>query len=236
MYIDRVVKFEGNEFTAFGRALHSLCEHLVVDTIAEEDYNEFFDMEFLKELQVLKGKVELRNNLVTDMRSQAKVIAPQIMPALGEYFEDYEVFSVEERLYEDIPDFDLKPYKFKGFIDLVLKIGDKYHIIDWKTCGWGWDAQKKSDKMITYQLTLYKKFFCIKHKVDPKLVETHFALLKRTSKIDNVELFRVTSGPKKTANATELLNIALTHISKQNHVKDRRACDRCDFRKSSFCP
>ena len=29
----------------------------------------------------------------------------------------------------------------------------KYHI-DWKTCSWGWDSRKKSDKMIT-TLTLY---------------------------------------------------------------------------------
>ena len=32
---------------------------------------------------------------------------------------------------------------FKGFIDLVVKTPDgKYHIIDWKTCSWGWDAQR----------------------------------------------------------------------------------------------
>ena len=90
--------------------------------------------------------------------------------------------------------------------------------------------------MITYQLTLYKKFFCQKHGIDPSLVETHFALLKRTAKRDNVELFRVTSGSKKTDNATKLLMSALTHITKQNHVKDRRACNKCDFRKTSHCP
>ena len=59
----------------------------------------------------------------------------------------------------------------------------------------GWDAEKRSDKLVTYQLTLYKKYFCAKHKVDPKLVETHFALLKRTAKKDNVEIYN--SGPRK---------------------------------------
>ena len=50
-------------------------------------------------------------------------------------------------------------------------------IIDWKSCSWGWDREKRNSKLITYQLTLYKKFFCQKHNIDPKIVETHFALL-----------------------------------------------------------
>ena len=96
-------------------------------------------------------------------------------------------------------------------------------------------TKKKSDKFITYQLTLYKKFFCQKHNIDPKLVETHFALLKRTAKKDNVEIFRVTSGPRKVNNATKLLKNALIHISRGNHVKDRRSCSRCEFRKTIHC-
>ncbi len=142
---------------------------------------------------------------------------------------------MEEKLYEDIKEIDLD-YKLKGFIDLVLKTEDgKYHVIDWKTCSWGWDAKKKNSRMITYQLTLYKKFFCQKHKIDPKMVETHFALLKRVAKKDNVEIFRVTSGPKKMANATELLVRELKHISKKNHVRDRRSCQGCEFYKTENC-
>ena len=79
--------------------------------------------------------------------------------------------------------FSLDKLVFKGYIDLVIKTTDgKYHVIDWKTCSWGWDREKKNSKLITYQLTLYKKFFCQKHNIDPSLVETHFALLKRTAK------------------------------------------------------
>ena len=35
IYIDRVNKFVGNEYTAFGRALHLLCEHAREDKIQE---------------------------------------------------------------------------------------------------------------------------------------------------------------------------------------------------------
>ena len=230
-YQDRVKKFIGNEFTAFGRALHFLCENLVYDKV--DDPEDFFNLAFEKELADI-GKEE--NDLITQMREQAKQIHPLIMPELTKIFGEFEVFSVEEKLYQDIKDSDTG-YKFKGFIDLVIKTSDgKYHVIDWKTCSWGWDAKKKADKYITYQLTLYKKFWCEKYEVDPKLVETHFALLKRTAKKDNVEIFRVTSGPRKVENATKLLTTALIHISKGNHVKDRRSCTGCEFRKTEHCP
>ena len=230
IYQDRVKAFVGNAFTAFGKALHFLCENLVYDKV--EDPEDFFNLSFEKELNAV-GIEE--DKLVKEMREQAQQIVPQIMPQLIEKFGEFEVFSVEEQLLETIGDSDTG-YNFKGFIDLVIKTNDgKFHIIDWKTCSWGWDVEKKSDKYITYQLTLYKKYFCQKHKIDPKKVETHFALLKRTAKKDNVEIFRVTSGPRKVSNATDLLTTALTHISKQNHVKDRRSCQGCEFYKTEHC-
>ena len=99
--------------------------------------------------------------------------------------------SVEEMLFEDIRTQDYNTdYKFKGFIDLVLKTEDgKYHIIDWKTCSWGWDMKKKTDKIISYQLTLYKNFYALKYNIDVNNIETHFALLKRTAKKDKAEIF-----------------------------------------------
>ena len=85
---------------------------------------------------------------------------------------------------EPINSFDDAQFDFKGFIDLVIKTPDgKIHVIDWKTCSWGWNAQKRADPMTTYQLTYYKHFYAQKFGVDPKDIETHFALLKRTSTI-----------------------------------------------------
>ena len=229
-YQDRVKKFVGNRFTAFGKALHFLCENLVHDKV--EDPEDFFNLSFEKELDTI-GQEE--DNSIKEMRDQAQNVTPQIIPELIKTFGEYEVFSVEEKLYENIVDSNTG-YNFKGFIDLVIKTSDgKYHIIDWKTCSWGWDAKKRSDKYTTYQLTLYKKFWCQKHKVDPKKVETHFGLLKRTAKKDNVEIFRVTSGPRKVDNATTLLTNALTHITKENHVRDRRSCQGCEFYKTEHC-
>ena len=101
------------------------------------------------------------------MLGQGKEIIPEIQAALDDYFEEYEVLAVEMPLMEDIE--GQGEHKFKGYIDAVVATPDgKVHIFDWKTCSWGWDAKKRSDKMITYQLTLYKNFFCQKMNVDPK--------------------------------------------------------------------
>ena len=191
------------------RALHAVCENIVLTEHQEVSGEDYFDASFRQELKALQPE-ELDKKLVVSMQQQAHVIIPQIEPYLKAHFGSYEVFSVEERLYEDVHFVKPIERKFKGFIDLVIKTDDgKYHVIDWKTCSWGWDAKKRSDKLITYQLTLYKKFFAEKHDIDPSEIETHFALLKRTAKKDNVEIFRVTSGPKKTDNAAKLLSDAV---------------------------
>ena len=217
-YIDKIDGFVGNEFTAFGRA-----------------YN-FFINKFEKEIEdLLLKQVELKQDLVDQMVTQGENILPSILPGIKEYFEDFEVVSTEEQLMVSMEEFE--GYKFKGFIDLVIKTpDDKYHIIDWKTCGWGWDSRKRSDPMVTYQLTLYKYYFAKKHNIDPKNIETHFALLKRTAKKNNVEMFRVTSGPKKTENALNLLLKAVYNISKKRFIKNRLACAKCEFYKTEHCP
>jgi hypothetical protein len=90
--------------------------------------------------------------------------------------------------------------------------------------------------MTTYQLTLYKHFYAQKMNVDPKQIETHFALLKRTAKKNRVELFRVTSGHKKTENALKMLNMALYNIQNKRYIKNRLSCNYCMFRHTKHCP
>tara|TARA_Y100000034_G_C6908787_1_gene422607 strand:- start:8200 stop:8742 length:543 start_codon:yes stop_codon:yes gene_type:complete len=178
------------------------------------------------------------SGLVTDMAGQGKRLIPYIEDALSDYFEEFEVLAVEMPLMESIE--AEEEYTFKGYIDAVVATPDgKVHIFDWKTCSWGWDSRKKSDKIVTYQLTLYKHFFCQKMNIDPKNVETHFALLKRTAKKNHVEFFRVTSGPQKTQNALKLLSTALYNIKNKRYIKNRLSCTGgygCKFYKTEHCP
>jgi len=231
-YIDKLKGFRGNEYTAFGTAIHDVCEKKLLQEQMEAP--EYFMERFEENLAVLDSDIEFRED-IENMAAQALGILPEIEPAVAAYFPDgFEVFSTEEQLMVPIGDED---YNFKGYIDAVIKTPDgKYHIIDWKSCSWGWDARKRADPMVTYQLTFYKIFFAQKHGIDLKDIETHFALLKRTAKKSRVEIFRVTSGNKKMENAKSLLNKALFNIKKKNYIKDRRSCGKCEFRKTPQCP
>jgi ATP-dependent exoDNAse (exonuclease V) beta subunit len=196
-----------------------------------------FEKSFTKELATLKkqGKV-LNEKLVSDMRSQAKPICDQVIAEIKNYFGDFKVVSVEEELLEPITEFDSKGRSFKGFIDLIIQTPDgKYHVIDWKTCSWGWNSKKKSDPMTNYQITYYKNYFSKKHNIDPNNIETYFVLLKRTAKKHNIEVVRITSGHKKTQNSLKLLENAVINIEKGNCIKNRLSCKYCKFYKTEHC-
>ena len=230
--IDGIDGFTGNQYTAFGSAIHSVCEKKLLNEELTEDY---FVKELKKNISELEEPVD--NKIVHDMMKQGNKIIPEIDDALNEYFDEFEVLAVELPLYEPIEN---EERKFKGYIDAVVATPDgKVHIFDWKTCSWGWNAKKRSEPMVTYQLTLYKHFFCQKMKIDPKNVETHFALLKRTAKNEPVEFFRVTSGPRKTENALKLLNTAIYNIKNERYIKNKLSCTSgygCKFYKTEHCP
>ena len=237
-YIDKVSTFEGNLFTAFGKAVHHVCEQVVQGKIPQNGAGHLFKQTFLDEVDSLPDHEELDQELFESMIPQGIELATHAIPALKEYFGKFELIGVEDRLYEDIEkrDLEIEDRKFKGFIDLIIKTEDgTYNIIDWKTCGWGWDIERRRDKMTTYQLTLYKHFFARKYDIDPKDIETYFALLKRTAKKDQVEIFRVTSGPKKTNNALNLLHRAVYNIDKKNFIKNRLSCRGCELYKTEYC-
>jgi len=228
--IDNIGGFAGNAYTAFGNAIHEVCEKKLL----KEEVNE--DDLFIERFEHFLGELdeEQDSKLVEEMREQGKAILPEIEDALTDYFGEYEVLGSEIPLDEKIE--DEEQFIFKGFIDGVIATPDgKVHIFDWKTCSWGWDAKRRSEPMTTYQLTLYKHFFARKMDIDPKNVETHFALLKRTSKKDKVEFFRVTSGPRKTQNALKLLKKALYNIKNKRYIKNRLSCRFCAFNKTEYC-
>ena len=228
--IDKIGGFEGNAYTAFGNAIHEVCEKKLLKEQVEED--SFFLERFEHFLSELSGEQD--EKLVSEMREQGKQILPEIEDALEEYFGEYEVLGSEIPLAERIKDED--KFIFRGFIDGVVATPDgKVHIFDWKTCSWGWDAKRRNSPMTTYQLTLYKHYFAKKMDIDPKNIETHFALLKRTSKKDRVEFFRVTSGPRKTENALKLLKKALYNIKNKRYIKNRLSCKFCEFNKTEHC-
>ena len=236
IYVDKLKHFQGNEYTAFGTAIHSVCEEIIHENNIKDPID-IFNSAFLKELDNLKKiGIPLRAEMINDMRRQAEPICKQVLPAVHEHFGNFKVISVEEKILEPITEFESFGTNFKGFIDLVIRTSDKkYHIIDWKTCSWGWSRDKKNDAITTYQLTYYKNYFSKKHNIPPKDIETCFVLLKRTAKKENVEVLKITSGPKKTENSLKVLQNAIINIDNKNYIKNRLNCKYCDFYKTENC-
>ena len=236
-YIDKLKGFQGNEYTAFGTTIHEVCEKVAKDELSGPAHAKLlFSKRFEKEIEALPEEHTLNEKLLGEMKTQGEELIPDIFPALKEYFGEYEVVAAEEKLYEPIKEYVESEYNFKGFIDLVVKTKDgKYHVLDWKTCSWGWDARKKNDKLIVYQLIFYKHYLALKYGIDPKDVEAHFALLKRTAKKNRVEIFKVTSGKKRTENALKMLKNALYYINRKFYIKNRLSCKYCSFYKTEHC-
>lgn len=238
-YIDKIDLFEDNEFLSFGKALHSVAEDQAKKKNIE-NWEEHFDKLFLKSLQELKKKnpkKELDNPLICEMRLQGKKLSSIIFPTLREQLGDFEVLSTEENLYEEIKGLNLlRPYNFKGFIDLVvhLKKENKILILDHKTTTAGWFGRDRTDKMKLYQLIFYKHFYAQKYGIDMEDIDIAFCLLKRKPKKDNVEIYRVTSGEKRTKNALELLEKSINSIIEGKHWKNKRSCERCPY-KGIYC-
>ena len=235
IYVDKLPGFQGNEFTAFGTAMHSVCENVIPGNSTSA--LEIFDKSFKNELQeIINLGIKVDEKLVEDMYHQAKPICENVLPAIQEHFGKFEVVAVEEEIIEPIKEFDSFGTNFKGFIDMVIKTSDqKYHIIDWKTCSWGWSRQKKTDPMTTYQLTYYKNYYSKKHNIDRNNLETYFVLLKRTAKTNNVEILKVSSGERKTTNALKVLQNAVINIENKNYIKNRLNCKYCKFYKTEHC-
>lgn len=97
---------------------------------------------------------------------------------LNKIFDEYEIVSVEEALYEKIHGI----YYFKGFIDLIAhhKVTGRYLIIDWKTSGEAWDVKKKlMDAIFMCQMRFYKFFWGRKHGVSMSDIDCKYIVLNR---------------------------------------------------------
>ena len=77
-YIDGVEGFTGNIFTAFGTAIHSVCENIAKGELEPIDYDEFFGLNFLAELKKLDEKPQ--SKMITEFRDQGKQISPEVFP------------------------------------------------------------------------------------------------------------------------------------------------------------
>ena len=105
-YLDKIRLFSGNEYTAFGKAIHEVYEHSANCFKNNEEVKDLhmrFKENFLSELLKLKEKgTELNKKLISDLKDQGQLLASLSMDSLKEYFGEFEIVKAEEDIFEDI--------------------------------------------------------------------------------------------------------------------------------------
>lgn len=191
----------------------------------------------------LKSFIREKKNLLKDMYVKGPLLVDLAIEELDVKFPGWKLISAEGSLNADLGD----GWRFVGFKDILIQHEDRIILIDWKSCSWGWDAKKKTNKTITNQLVYYKKFTADLYNFDVEKIDTYFALLKRTAfKQDKqtkkfvpnknaIEIFKVSTGKKKIQNALNILNNHVYNVSKGNFVKNRMSCEDCEYKWTEYC-
>ncbi len=245
-YIDKIDMFEPSPYLDFGTNVHEGCEsflktgkvprELLLDNIrAAWEKHGFDDPEWVKKqpgwykYHPVEAWCEWASNMWADV--------PKF---LDETFPGWEAVSAEEELYEEIEGRDVK---FKGFIDVIIKVPRKngtwkYWILDWKTAkSYGWDRRKKQDFLTQAQIILYKHYWATKNDIPLKDVGCGFILLKRGGKPGNMcDFLVVSSGPKSLERATKMVSNMISAVKRQMFLKNRNSCTFCDFKDTQHCP
>ena len=127
-YIDKVPGFIGNEHTAFGTAIHYVCERKIVDDKNSLSSISLFLEKFKENITLLqKEGVELNDKLVSEMKEQGINLSNNIIPELKKHFHSFEIFSIEEEIMEPIEEFESYGKKFNLANTIYGKLwkGDK---------------------------------------------------------------------------------------------------------------
>lgn len=149
---------------------------------------------------------------------------------------DYEVLAIEEELLHKIEGSDIK---FKAFIDLVIldHTNERLVILDLKSCATSFIWKKYAGKEKERQLVFYKHFYCLKHELEPKDIQTIFLLMEKEPKSKKpISLHKITSAVVKTNNHLKVLDESLKNLVEMEiFVKNRAGCKWCPYKQSGHC-
>lgn len=238
----------------FGTACHAAIEHYRTrkDPISLADALDWFEITFrqLHEQNVLEYREKERSARVDDFVKAGRVIISELDNCLE--LREAEIIYNEHPLRLPIDRSDDLKIDFKGFIDMVIKWKDGrgnpvLYVVDFKTCSWGWDGEKRRDRDLAAQLFLYKHFLSKEFNLDPKQIRCAFVLLKKRPPKGAcaVEFFPVSAGPISVQHALDELNSDLTDIKKRFDTntlkKNRNHCvspfgDVCPYLNTDKCP
>lgn len=252
-YLDKLGGKAYGVYMDFGTCVHGAIEkhRTRKDPISLNEAKDFFEKSFKDTFEKNKTKYRERERTldIEDFVLAGKRILDHLVQCIE--LTSADVVYNEHELLLPMDRSDSIQINFKGFIDMVIKTKDKLgktilYIVDFKTCSWGWDGDKRQDRDLHSQLFLYKHFLCKKFNLDPKQVRTAFVLLKRRPSKNTcaVEFFPVSAGPVSVQRALDNLNSDLTDMNERLETntlaKNRKQCtneygDVCPYYKTEHC-
>jgi hypothetical protein len=245
LYIDKLGTFTITPHLSFGTGVHDANENYIKTRVMDKSIaydiirKSWIDNHELFSKGPFPWWASDGFGTVEDWINKADRIMNDVPLFLDKMFPGWTCFEAEELLYEQIEN---QPIFFKGFVDGILVVKDKrgrdkYIIIDWKTCGWGWTKDKQDDFDVHLQLLLYKYYWTKKHNINSRDVKAAFALLKRDGKPGNsVSLIPIQAGPTPIEKGLRIVDNHIRSVSKGFFIKNRDACKFCEFNNTVHCP
>lgn len=253
-FLSKVLKFQEpkNEFLIFGSSLHSAIEDIILKKTNKIAWGKVFEQKLKEE----SNDILMKSYFGRQFSYQGTAILKELN--FFERFKDYEVVGVELEMYEPLQKDEVITLYFKGIIDLVLKKGDRYLILDWKSANTLWDLKKKfnlhetsknvfefredpKDKSFFGQLALYKHFYSQKFNIPLDKIDTAFIALSRDPvncqryDIEISKAFQSFIVNDVTRVAREILLLDPNNLKKVK-FEDKSACQYCFFKKDkSIC-
>ena len=248
---------------------------LIFGTAMHETIQSYLDVMYAKTI-VEANKLDLRKMLQENMmdafndfkkRSKSDMTAYTNKDEMRDFYEDgvaiLEFFQKKRGQYFskkhselvgiEMPIFHEVEYNpnvmFMGFIDLVIKEGDKIKIIDIKTSYMGWRPNKK--KQEGNQLRLYKKFFAEQYGVDIKDIEVEYFIIKRRlyENVDfpqsRIQIYKPASGKPSINKSDKLMkefvdfcfDVDGKYEKDKKYLPYKTDCKYCQFKTDhKLCP
>lgn len=233
--IERVDLSKPSPFPEFGTAIHAACANFLSTRSMDPE----IAISMLRDAWVKNdGDEKFTSESLESFAGEALSILDDVPEWFDTTFPGWEFVDAEHQLYEPI---ERTTHAFKGFIDAVIRCPGKRGksstwLLDWKTCGWGWSREKKSDQFTRMQLTLYKKFWSAKTLANPRDVKCGFVLLKRTAKPGkHCELVTTSVGDVTIDRSSKVISDMIATLNRGIAIKNRDSCTFCDYLDTEHC-
>ena len=225
--IDNLGKFESTLDTILGTLLHKYVGLVVSNQLSSEVASATFTRTWLKLGGIYDKHINHERYDIQKLNLAGVNILKTVKASFEKNVPGYALISLEESIEKRlrVKINDKHRQFFKGFIDFIIRVGDKIVIVDFKTCGSLYYFKKKIDKYKEMQLVLYKHFYAKLMGIEEKDVETYFVTLEKNYKVkEPVQFISVTAGNVKINNHLKILDNALGAINRQDFIKNRANC------------